>query len=93
MTRPALDRAVLSSRLAQIVQLMGTYDSKTDQTAQSDQRVGNARKFGALLDQEPTSLHQKLTSGTAQRLNPDVQVAGAPLESARARRSDAGLQP
>ena len=87
MTRPALDRAVLSSRLAQIAQLMGTYDSKTDQTAQSDQRIGNARKFGAPLDQKPTSPHPKLTSGTAQQSNPDVQVAGAPIDSTHARPS------
>jgi hypothetical protein len=93
MTRPALDRAVLSSRLPQIAQLMGTYESKTDQTAQSDQRVGNAGEFGAPLDQKPTSPHPKLTSGTAQRSNPDVQVAGARIDSTHARSSDAGPQP
>jgi hypothetical protein len=93
MTRPALDRAVLSSRLAQIALLMGSYDSKTDQTAQFDQRLANARKFGAPLEQEPTTRHRKLTSATAQRSNPDVQVAGARPESARARPRDAGLQP
>ena len=67
MTRPALDRAVLGSRLAQIAQLMGTYDSKTDQTAQTDQRIENAGKFGAPLGQKPTSRHPKLTSGTAHQ--------------------------
>ena len=87
MTRPALDRAVLSSRLAQIAQLMGTYDSKTDQTAQTDQRVGNAGKFGAPLDQKPTSPHPKLTSRTAQ------QVAGARIDSTHAPSSGAGPQP
>jgi hypothetical protein len=91
MTRPALDRAVLSSRRAQIAQLMGTYDSKTDQTAQSDQHIGNAKKIGAALDQKPTSRHPKLTSGTAQRSNPDVQVAGALLDSTHARASDGAL--
>ena len=87
MTRPALDRAVLSSRLAQIAQLMRSYDSKTDQTAQSDQRIGNARKFGAPLDQKPTSPHPKLTSRTAQ------QVAGARIDSTHAPSSGAGPQP
>ena len=93
MNPPPLDRAVLSSRLAQITQLMETYDSKTDQTAQSDQRIENAEQFGAPLDQKPTSPHPKLTSGTVQRSNSDVQVAGARRDSARARPSDAGLQP
>ena len=93
MSRPALDRAVLGSRLAQIAQLVGDYDSKTDQTAQSDQRLENAMKFGAPPGQKLTSPHPKLTSGTAQHSNSDVQIAGARLESARARRSDGGLQP
>ena len=69
MTRPALDRTVLSSRLPQIAQLMGTYDSKTDQTAQTDQRIENADRFGAPPGQKLTSRHPKLTSGTAQRLH------------------------
>ena len=63
MTRPALDRAVLSSRLAQIAQLMGTYDSKTDQTAQSDQRIGNAeeirRASRSETDQPPSETDQR----------------------------------
>ena len=42
MTLPMLDRAVRSGGLAQIAQLMGTYVSKTDQTAQTDQRIENA---------------------------------------------------
>lgn len=88
MIASALDRAVLSSRLGQVAQLVGTYDSKTDQTAQSDQRVGNAEQFGAPPDQEPTTLDRRLTSGTAQRSNSDVQIAGARLESARARPND-----
>jgi hypothetical protein len=93
MNPPPLDRAVLSGRLARIVQIMWPYDSKTDQTALSDQHIGNARRFSAPLDQEPTTRHPKLTSRTAQQSNPDVQVTGARLQSARARRSDAGLQP
>ena len=93
MNPPPLDRAVLSSRLAQIAQLMGTYDSKTDQTAQSDQRIGNAEQFGAPLDQKPTSPHPKLTSGTAQRSNPDVQVAGARLDLPAPARAMRALQP
>jgi hypothetical protein len=83
MTRPALDRAVLSSRLAQIAQLMRSYDSKTDQTAQSDQRIGNPRKFGAPLDQKPTSSHQKLTSGTAQQTRSRARGAPSPTERAQ----------
>jgi hypothetical protein len=74
MTRPALDRAVLSSRRAQIAQLTATHDSKTDQTAQSDQRIENAGEFRAAPGQKLTSPYPKLTSGTAQRSNPDVQV-------------------
>jgi hypothetical protein len=93
MTHPTLDRAVLSNRRAQIAQLMMSYDSKTDQTAQSDQRIEIAGQFRAPLHQKPTSPHPKLTSGTAQRRNPNVQVAGARLESARAHPSDAGPQP
>ena len=93
MNLPALDRAALSSGLAQNAQLIGTYDSKTDQTAQSDQRVGNAGEFGPPLDQKLTSPHQKLTSGPAQRSNPDVQVAGARIDSTHARSSVAGPQP
>ena len=88
MNPPSLDRAVLSSRLAQIAQLMGAYDSKTDQTAQSDQRIEIAQQFGASLGQELTSRPPKLTSGTAQPANPDVQAVGAPLDCAHARPGD-----
>ena len=88
MTLPALDRVVLSSGFAQIAQLEGTYDSKTDQTAQSDQPIETAGDFGASLAPELTARHAKLTSGTAQRPNPAVQVVGAPLDSAHARPSD-----
>jgi len=83
MTRPALDRTVLSSRLAQIAQLMRSYDSKTDQTAQSDQRIGNARKFGAALDQKPTSCHPKLTSGTAHQTHSRARGAPRPTDRAQ----------
>ena len=93
MTRPALDRAVLSSRLGQIAQLMGTYDSKTDQTAQSDQRLENPGKFFAHPGQKLTSRHPKLTSGTAQQPNRCVQVVRAPLGSTHARPSDGARQP
>jgi hypothetical protein len=88
MIAPALDRAVLSGGLAQIAQLMGTYDSKTDQTAQTDQRIEIAEQFGAPPGQKLTSRHPKLTSGTAQQPNPCVQVIGAPLDSSHARPSD-----
>ena len=88
MTRPALDRAVLSSRRVQIAQLMRTYESKTDQTAQTDQRIEIAEQFGAPPGQKLTSRHPKLTSGTAQQPNPCVQVVGAPLDSTHARPSD-----
>jgi hypothetical protein len=67
MTRPALDRAVLSSRLAQIAQLVRTYVSKTDQTDQTDQRFETAEEFGAPPEPELTSCPQELTSGTTQR--------------------------
>jgi hypothetical protein len=93
MTRPALDRVALSSRRTRIVQIMGIYDSKTDQTAQSDQRIGNAEQLGGPLDRKPTSPHPKLTSGTAQRSNPDVQVAGARIDSTHAPSTGAGPQP
>jgi hypothetical protein len=46
MRARAFDRAVLSRGLAQMAQLVGTYDSKTDQTAQSDQGVELADQFG-----------------------------------------------
>ncbi len=66
MTRPALDRAVLSSRLGQIAQLMGTYDSKTDQTAQSDQRIENEWRFVPSPGWKLTTPHLELTSGPDQ---------------------------
>jgi hypothetical protein len=88
MIAPALDRAVLSGRLAQIAQLVGTYDSKTDQTAQSDQRVGNAGEFGAPLDQKLTSRDPKSTSETAQQPNAGVQTVGAPADFIHGCRSD-----
>jgi hypothetical protein len=87
MNAASLDRAVLSSRLAQIAQLMGAYGSKTDQTAQSDHRVEVAHQFGPSLAPELTARPPKLTSGTARR-QPDVQAVGAPLDCARARSGD-----
>jgi hypothetical protein len=91
MTLPTLDRAVRGGGLAQIAQLQGTYDSKTDQTAQTDQRIGTAGKFGMVVGPELTRPDPKLTSGTAQRLHPGV-VVGVPIDSGHARPSD-GAQP
>lgn len=83
MTRSAFNHAVLSSRLAQNSQPMATYDSKTDQTAQSDQRIGIARKFAAALDQKPTSCHPKLTSGTANQAHSRARGAPSPTDRAQ----------
>jgi hypothetical protein len=91
MTHPALDRAVLSNRLAQIAQLMRSFDSKTDQTAQSDQRIEKVRKFRVPPGQELTSPHPKLTSGTAQRA--DCIARGATNPSSRALQDPAGRVP
>jgi len=91
MTRPTHDRAARSDPLAQIAQRVSTYVSKTDQTAQSDQQPENTGEFGALFGLELTSPRQKLTSGTAQRPIPGVQV-GSALDSANPRPSD-GAQP
>jgi hypothetical protein len=74
MNPVALDRAVLSSRLTPFSQLMGTYDSKTDQTAQTDQTIEHTSKIGASPGPELTSRPPKLTSGTAQQPAPGVQV-------------------
>jgi hypothetical protein len=59
--------AVLGRALAQIVQLAGPYDSKTDQTDQTDQRIETAGKFGALFRPKLTSRHSKLTSRADRR--------------------------
>jgi hypothetical protein len=88
MIRPAFDRAALECTLARIAQPMGAYVSKTDQTAHSDQLIGNAGEFGAPLDQKPTSPHPKLTSETAQQPHPCVQVVGVPIDSTHACASD-----
>ena len=93
MIVPALDRTVLDGGLAQIARLMGTYDSKTDQTAQTDQPIENPGKFFAHPGQKLTSRHPKLTSGTAQQPNRCVQVVRAPLGSTHARPSDGAPQP
>jgi hypothetical protein len=66
MNLPLVDRAVLV-RVAQIAQRTGTHDSKTDQTAQSDQHSETVEEFGALLGPEATSSLPELTSGTVQR--------------------------
>jgi hypothetical protein len=77
MIPPAL--ATLTCELVQIVQLMGTYDSKTDQTAQTDQRFETAKKFGALFSPELTSWRPELTSGGAQRSDPRAACAKNPI--------------
>jgi TubC N-terminal docking domain len=63
MTRPPLNRSVHVVGLAQIAQLEGTYGSKTDQTAQTDQRIENVDKFGAPsrseTDQPPSETDQR----------------------------------
>jgi hypothetical protein len=82
MIPPALGRAVLVGRLAHIANLHGTYDSKTDQTAQTDHAIENAWEFGAHPGQKLTSAHQKLTNGTAQQPNPGAQDVGSPIISA-----------
>ena len=82
MTPAAPDHAVLRSAIAQIAQLARTYDSKTDQTAQSDQRIEKAGKFRVPAGQELTSPHQKLTSGTAQRPDPRAPCVRNPSSRA-----------
>jgi hypothetical protein len=42
----------------------GPYVSKTDQTAQTDRRVENQRKFAPPLGRELTTRHSKLTTGS-----------------------------
>jgi hypothetical protein len=93
MNLPALDHSVRVGRLAQITQLAGPYDSKTDQTAQTDQHIETAEQFGASLAPELTTRDPKLTGGTAQRPHPDVQVVGAFLGSVHARPSDGASPP
>jgi hypothetical protein len=92
MTLPTLDRAVRGGGLAQIAQLQGTYDSKTDQTAQTDQRIEDAWRFGATPGQKLIGRHPKLASayhkpagGTVQQPNPAAQDVRTPIDSAYAR--------
>jgi hypothetical protein len=87
MTPPTHDRAARSDPLAQIAQRGRAYDSKTDQTAQSDQHPENAGEFGALFGLELTSHHRKLTSGTAQKTDSTRLCADPP--SSRAHRTTA----
>jgi hypothetical protein len=82
MTAPAYDRAARSGPLAQIAQRVGPYVSKTDQTAQTDQRFEKARESGALFGPELTSHHRKLTSGTAQQTNSGALCADPPSSGA-----------
>jgi hypothetical protein len=74
--------AVLIGRRVQVAHPQGAYGSKTDQTAQTDQRVETAGEFGAPPGQKLTSRHSKLTSGTAQQPNPGAQDVGSPIDSA-----------
>ena len=92
MNLPNLDRALLSGRLARFAQSVGIYDSKTDQTAQTDQCIETTVEFGAPPGQKLTRRAPKLTSETAQQPDSRVQ-AGAPLDSTDACTSDGGLQP
>ena len=85
MTLPTLDRAVRGGGLAHIAQLQGTYDSKTDQTAQTDQRIETAGEFGTVVGPELTRPDPKLTSGTVQQPNPAAQDVRTPIDSAYAR--------
>jgi hypothetical protein len=87
MIPPALGRAVLVGRLARISHPQGAYVPKTGQTGQTAQPIENPWEFDTPPGQKPTSPHQKLTSGTAQRPNSGVQV-GAPLDCAYPRPSD-----
>ena len=76
MTPPG--HAVLGCMFAQIAQRGQTYVSKTDQTAQSDQRTEKAREFRALFGPELTSSLSELTSGTAQQTNSGLRCADPP---------------
>jgi hypothetical protein len=87
MIPPATDRLVPRCALAQIAQLAGTYDSKTDQTAQTDQDIENAEEFGTRFGPELTSSHPKLTSRTVQRSEPPLRDLNIPIVSARGRPS------
>jgi hypothetical protein len=87
------DRLVPRCAFAQIAQLAGTYDSKSDQTAQTDQRFDIADEFGALLGPELTSYDPKLTSGTVQPSNPALQALNIPIVSAPGRPSHGAPSP
>jgi hypothetical protein len=87
MIPPATDRGVLRRALARIAQLAGTYDSKTDQTDQTDHRLDIGEEFGALPGLELTSYDPKLTSRTVQPSNPALQDLNIPIIPARGRPS------
>jgi hypothetical protein len=91
MNLPALDRAVLVRRLAQIAQLRGTYVPKTGQTGQTDQRIENAEEFDAPRGQKLPSRHLKLTSGTVHQAHSGAR--GAPSPTDRAQDAAAELVP
>ena len=92
MNLPALDRAVLARRLAQVAQLGETCVPKTGQTGHAGQRIEKPRKFGATPGQKLTSrppelasASRKPVSGTGQQPNPDAQVVCTPIDPAYAR--------
>lgn len=93
MNLPALYRAVLSGGLAPIAQLMGIYDSKTDQTAQTNQRVDIADEISVLPGQKLTSGAPKLSSGTDQQPDPRVEAVGTPRDSTDACTSNGAALP
>jgi hypothetical protein len=85
MIPPAPVRTMLGCRLAQIAQLDGVYDSKTDQTDQGDQRFETATEFGTLRGPELTSRDLKPTSGTGKRSDPALQILGISVNTAQDR--------
>jgi hypothetical protein len=82
MTHPARDYPALSYASPQIAQLDEIYDSKTDQTAQTDQHPETVGEFGALLGPELTSGHPELTSGAAQGSGSCTRCANHPSSRA-----------
>jgi hypothetical protein len=67
MNLPALDRAVLTRRLAQVAQLRETYVPKTGQTGQTGQHIENATEYSSRAGQYLSGCPLKLASGTCQR--------------------------
>lgn len=91
MTLPALDRAVLARRLAQVAQLGETYVPKIGQTGQTGQNIESleiGRGSWPETDQPPSETGQRL-SGSGQRNCPAAECSCAdirpPIDSAYAR--------